>query len=67
MRSVTCFYASVSIGAELFSDPRLNVLHFSSYFNAVKGIEDPEQFIPPSFCSDAETEDEELDFFSAFL
>ncbi|KAF4111710.1 ependymin-like 1 [Onychostoma macrolepis] len=39
----------------------------TTYFNAVKGIEDPEQFIPPSFCSDADTEDEELDFFSAFL
>ncbi|XP_043101642.1 ependymin-like [Puntigrus tetrazona] len=39
----------------------------TTYFNAVKGIEDPEQFIPPPFCSDAETEDETLDFFSAFL
>lgn len=41
--------------------------HFFSYFNAVKGIEDPEQFFPPPFCTDADTEEEELDFFSAFF
>lgn len=64
-----CFHASVSITADLFSDPAndYNWLTFFSYFNAVKGIEDPEQFIPPPFCSDVETEDEKLDFFSAFL
>ncbi|XP_016408748.1 ependymin-2-like [Sinocyclocheilus rhinocerous] len=39
----------------------------TTYFNAVKGIEDLEQLIPPPFCADAETEDEKLDFFSAFF
>uniref|UniRef100_A0A8C1XMZ7 Ependymin-like 1 n=1 Tax=Cyprinus carpio TaxID=7962 RepID=A0A8C1XMZ7_CYPCA len=39
----------------------------TNYFNAVKGIEDPEQFFPPPFCTDADTEEEELDFFSAFF
>ncbi|KAI7814668.1 ependymin-like 1 [Triplophysa rosa] len=39
----------------------------TSFFNAVTGIEDPEQFIPPSFCTDVQTEEETLDFFSAFL
>ncbi|KAK2913205.1 hypothetical protein QQF64_031142 [Cirrhinus molitorella] len=39
----------------------------TTYFNAVKGVEDPEQFFPPHFCTDVETEDETLNFFSAFL
>lgn len=39
----------------------------TSYFNAVTGIEDPEQFIPPAFCDDVETEDEDLDFFSGIF
>ncbi|KAG1928114.1 ependymin-like 1 [Pimephales promelas] len=38
----------------------------TTYFNTVTGIEDPEQFIPPAFCDDTETEEEELDFFSGF-
>lgn len=43
------------------------MIFFFSYFNAVTGIKDPEQFIPPSFCTDIQTEEETLDFFSAFL
>ncbi|XP_051502018.1 ependymin-like 1 [Myxocyprinus asiaticus] len=39
----------------------------TTYFNAVTGIEDPDQFIPPSFCTDAQTEEETLDFFSGFF
>ncbi|XP_026106600.1 ependymin-like [Carassius auratus] len=38
----------------------------TSYFNAVTGIEDPEQFFPPPFCAHADTKEEQLDFFSAF-
>ncbi|XP_052417784.1 ependymin [Carassius gibelio] len=39
----------------------------TTYFNAVKGIGDPEQLNPPPFCPAAETEDQKLDFFSAFF
>ncbi|CAM4509169.1 hypothetical protein PO909_024995 [Leuciscus waleckii] len=39
----------------------------TTYFNAVTGIEDPEQFIPPPFCDDVEIEEENLDFFSGFF
>ncbi|XP_073693554.1 ependymin-like 1 [Garra rufa] len=39
----------------------------TTYFDAVKGVEDPEQFFPPHFCTDVETEEETLNFFSAFL
>lgn len=39
----------------------------TTYFNAVTGIPDPEQFIPPPFCNETETEEDTLDFFSAFF
>ncbi|XP_051982063.1 ependymin-like [Xyrauchen texanus] len=39
----------------------------TSYFNAVKGIEDPDQLNPPSFCTDAQTEETMLNFYSGFF
>ncbi|XP_067303778.1 ependymin-like 1 [Pseudorasbora parva] len=39
----------------------------TTYFNAVTGVEDPEQFLPPKFCHDVPAEEDTLDFFSAFF
>ncbi|XP_055074253.1 ependymin-like 1 [Misgurnus anguillicaudatus] len=39
----------------------------TSYFNAVTGIEDPDDLNPPSFCTGIQTEEEKLNFFSAFF
>ncbi|XP_051566252.1 ependymin-like [Myxocyprinus asiaticus] len=39
----------------------------TSYFNAVTGIEDPNQLNPPSFCTHAQTEETTLNFFSGFF
>ncbi|TRY65490.1 hypothetical protein DNTS_021723 [Danionella cerebrum] len=39
----------------------------TTYFNTVKGIENPEQFIPPPFCEGVKMQEEPMDFFSAFL
>ncbi|XP_067257000.1 ependymin-like 1 [Chanodichthys erythropterus] len=37
----------------------------TTYFNGVRGVEDPGEFIPPPFCDDVQTEEEVLDFYSA--
>ncbi|KAM9449790.1 ependymin-like isoform 2-T2 [Clarias gariepinus] len=50
----------------LYSVPKTDLI-VGSFFNNIRGIEDPSVFIPPPFCDDATLKAGEGNFFSVFF